>query len=799
MPHRADAWACLGFAALITSCLDGQVDAGPPAHSHAIDHGEACAASDCAPEVPMTGDASPAFAELDTAMRQFMKFRCVGAGVLSVSLRGRRIYKRGFGRMAGPAAPDMPGCNDGAMAGRDPFQPDAAPVLPDTPIRLGSVTKFLTAAMARELVAARIAERGLQDVYPTPSHARLGDPALGLLPDAILDAIAGDACGPVTVDDGVTPPCERTCGASGVDVRWREVTLGDLLAHTAGLPPEAASWGGSTVPNFGALRGHTREDDWADEDAALRARYPEFAADIERTRGWLQGRLGPGERVYFVSRYDRRDTDPQREWLSVYLTRCLARDPAGATDEGHFKGPYSNTHYAILDSVVAHLGVGGRYAAEAGHPALHADSQLRAFLDALGVDGGVTSVEAIFRNPAAAGVPGPELLPEPRSWDAGEGTYQPTDWEDKRPYCVWRGDRCDFTPWLTDKSTRPRWDFAGLPARVEASQASQALTTGTGALSAEAPALLRIAGVYALGDDDILQGRRRDACGGACDFVMDKSGGLGGGRAYAISLHEGTRSIQLPGLAPDGRLSERGPRVDVVVTEHADVDIAVMVAQNADGKPSGTVEYSDLDEVVRYGLTRVDWGAVEAELAAQATHVVGAAVDDAGDALYWTADDQLTIRRGPPRGLEVGELAERRPYALPSTRIGVDVVAVARALDRPGQQVYAWFADGHVGLGEYADLRGDERPTPYVPAPGQTYRDLVAALLTPAGEAIAVYRDGSASFGTIADLAAHGRGAWTGRDPATIDALALAPDGRLYVVSKGGVEVTSLDLLVRDD
>lgn len=653
--------------------------------------------------------------------------------------------------------------------------------------------------MVRELVAARIAARGLQDVYPTPSHARLGDPALGLLPAAILDAIAGAACGPVTVDDGVTPPCERTCGASGVDLRWREVTIGDLLAHTAGLPPEAASWGDSTVPQLGVLRGHTREDDWAAEDAALRARYPEFAADIERTRGWLQARLGPDERVYFVSRYDRRDTDPQREWLGVYLTRCLARDPAGATDEARFKGSYSNTHYAILDSVVAHLGRGGRYAAEAGHPELHADSQLRGFLDALGLDGGVTSSAAIFRNPAAAGVPGAEILPEPRSWDPDERSYQPTDWEDKRPYCVWRGDRCDFAPWLVDKATRPRWDFAGLPARIEASLASQALTTGTGALSAEAPALLKVANVYAIGDDDILQGRRRDACGGACDLVMDKAGGLSGGRAYAISLHEGTRSIGLPGLAPDGRLSELGPRVDLVVTERGDVDVAVMVAQDADGKPSGTFEYSDLDEVVRYGLTRVDWGAVEAELAAQATQVVGAALDDAGDAHYWTADDTLTIRRGPPRGLATGPLAERRPYALPSARIGVDVAAVARALDRPGQQVYAWFTDGHVGRGEYADLRGDERPVPYVPAPGQTYRDLVAALVTPAGEAIAVYRDGSASFGTITDLAAHGRGAWTGRDPATLDALALAPDGRLFVVSSAGVEVAGLDLLVRDE
>lgn len=792
MPHRA---RLALLAASIVACHEDQVGGerfvGDP---FPVEYGAACSASDCAPEVPMTGAASPAFAELDIAMRQFVKFRCVGAGVLSVSLRGRRIYKRGFGRMAGPAAEDLPGCNDGAMAGLDLFRPDAAFVQPDTPLRLGSVSKFITAAMARRLIAARIEERGLQDMFPTPSHARLGDPALELLPAPIVDAIAGVRCGPVSVADGVTPDCARTCGDAGPDVRWRDVTVGDLLAHTSGLPGTAASWGEHVVPNFGALRGYGGEAEWAAEDAALRARYPEFAAGIESTRAWLQAAVVPGERVYFVSRYDPRHSDPQLEWLGVYLTRCLARDPEGATDDGRFKGPYSNTNYAILDSVVAHLG--GRYTAEAGHPEQHAGSQLDQFLADLGVDGGVASVEGILRTPAAIGVDGGPTMPELRAWNGD--TYRPLDWEDKRPYCVWRGDRCDFSPWLSRPSTRPRWDFAGRPEPLDVPLASQALTTGTGALSAEAPALLRVVHRYALGDDDILQGRERAGCGDACDFVMDKSGALGGGRAYAISLPGGTRSVALPGLAPDGRLSELGPRVHLDIDEPADVDVAVMVAQDADGKPGGSVRYSDLDEVVRFGLSRVDWPAVEAELAAQATRVVGLAVDDHGDAIYWCADDNLTVRRGAPAGLAVGELVTSAPYRLPATRIGVDVVAVARALDRPGQQVYAWYDDGHVGRGEPDDLRGDERPEPYLPASGRTYRDLAAVVVTPAGEAIALYHDGEASFGTVHDLGAGGRGTYHGRDPAGIDALALAPDGRLFAVHRdGSVDVLGLDAFVR--
>lgn len=794
VPARLRLALLLALSPGLGACSDDDAVAHDP---RPVDYGGACEQSDCAPEVPMTGSASPAFVELDIAMRQFIKFRCVGAGVLSVSLRGRRVYKRGFGRMAGPAAEDMPGCNDGELAGRDPFRPDAAFVQPDTPLLLGSVSKFLTAAMARRLVAARIEERGLQDMYPTPSHARLADPALGLLPAPVLDAIAGARCGPVAVDDGVTPECARTCGDTGVDVRWRDVTVGDLLAHTAGLPPVAAAWDRFVVPNFGALRGHASEADWAAEDLALQARYPAFVAGIAATRERLQSAFAPGERVYFVSRYDRRHTDPQLEWLGVYLTRCLARDPRGATDDGRFKGPYSNTHYSILDSLVAHLGPAGRYAAEVGHPEQHRDSQLHAFLAEHGVDGGVATAEGIFHAPLALGDPNIAHLPETRAWDGAD--YHTEEWDEKRPYCVWRGDRCDFSPWRSEPRTRPPWDFSS-PRPLDPLRATRGLTIGTGALAAEAPALLRLVHLYALGDDDILQGRPRSGCGADCEFVMDKAGGLAGGRAYAISLSRGTYALDLPGLAPDGRLSEHGPRVRLAVEHPGDVDVVVMVGQSDDGKRAGTFEYSDLDEVVRYGLSRVDWSAVEAELAAQSTRVVGLAVDDAGDALYWCADDHLTIRRGDPAGLARGDLLARAPYRLPATRIGVDIVAVARALDRPGASVYAWYDDGHVGLGEPHDLRGEGRPEPYLPAPGRTYRDLAGVVVTPAGEAIALYHDGAASFGTVTDLAAYGTGRFLGGDPADIDALALAPDGRLYCLYRDGrVERLDLGAFVRDE
>jgi hypothetical protein len=60
----------------------------------------------CVSDVPMTGNPSPLFAEVDRAMRTFMKVHCVGSATLAVSYKGRRVYKRGFGRMHGSSMED---------------------------------------------------------------------------------------------------------------------------------------------------------------------------------------------------------------------------------------------------------------------------------------------------------------------------------------------------------------------------------------------------------------------------------------------------------------------------------------------------------------------------------------------------------------------------------------------------------------------------------------------------------------------------------------------------------------------
>lgn len=772
----------LALTLTLSGCSEDERDRPSPVD---VEYGAACEASDCAPEIPMTGRVSPAFAELDIAMRQFMKFRCIGAGVLAVSLRGRRVYKRGFGRVLGPAAADLPGCADGPLAGADPLQPDADFVAPDAPMKIGSVTKLVTAAMVRELVWGRIVARGLAAEIGDVERARLADPRLELLPASIRELLDGSACAPVVVHDNDSPECLRACDGQGVDLRWQQVTIGDLLAHTSGLPPVAADWQASVVDHLALLRGHTQRADWEAENAALRAEYPDFAEAQDGARRWLTGQLGAP--VYFAQQSDPRDANPTDEWMRVLLTRCLDRAPYGATFPAGavYGGSYSNTNFSILDRVVAHLSPTGRTGAATGHPEQAAHSQLHLFLAELGIDGGVTGPEAIEHSHRAVGVPLPvrDDIPVPRAWNARARSYTWTEPDEKRPFCVWRGEACDFAPWREDTSLHFPWDFgaaAAGPRGVPFWASGPGLTIGTGALVVEAPALLRVLNRHAAANDDILIGRRRDTCGDDCRHKMIKNGAMGGARAYAISVADERRSIGVPQPDVAGHLTETGAPVDIEIQEHADVDAVAAINQSEDGKPGG-VPYDQLDEFVRWGLSRVDWDAVEAELAAQDTRVVGMAVAG-GRTTLWYASDMVRGFAGAPKPELQPPLSEAR-YLLPATRIGADILALAIA---PAGDVYAWYDDGRFSVGAAEDLRG--AAAPFFPADGRTYRQLVAAALTADGAAIAWYSDQTLSRGTPDDLGVDGEEPFTlPGGQAAGDIVAVAREGdRVWVRYRDG-------------
>lgn len=754
---------------------DGQPLALAPPTQSAVELAEACA-FDCAPEIPMTGNVSPVFAEVDIAMRLFMKHHCVGAGTLAISKDGRRIYKRGFGRIKGLAGQSIPGCSAG-------YDSQSSYVQPDTPMRVGSVSKIVTAMMVRDLIKKRIAARGLQNdpAYQDIAAIKLVDTKLDLLPPDLQLLLRGETCGVVQVDD--IQGCTRQCGATGADTRWMNVTIGDLLSHNAGLPSAAPDWQETVIDNLTDLRGYEFESQWSAEHGDVRTKNPSFQTAFDAAATFLKN-LDPEKRnVYFVNRYNTPvGEDAQDEWFEAMLTRCLVSAPLQTSDASPAGngGPYSNTNYAILDRVVAHLSSSGRSAAQTGSPGEHTGSAIDVFLAEHDLDEGVVTKEGIYHNHRASGTAWTNYGPVPRDWNGS--SYYYTSFDEKRPWCRWTGETCDFTEWRDNPEYRIPWNFqlAGAEARkVEFWQAGHALTIGTGAYAMEAPVLLTLINKYAVGTDDIVQGRDRDECGSGCDRRMSKNGSLEGAHAFAYSLRAGTVSLNgLPERNAMGWLTESGAATNIVVSEQGGIDFVVATNQRRDEKPTDQVtsNYNSMPTYVRYGLSRVDWAAVDRELAAQSRHIAGMAINAAGNTYYWYEDDTRKAFTGLPSA-QIGAIQPGVvPLAVdfPSTRIGVDLVGVAIS---PDDRVYAWYDDGKVSVGTSTDLDAVSAPYRYGLPPGKAPSDIVGMAISSESKVYTWYKDGTRSVGVTSDLDYYGTGSFTlprGQSAGDIADIAIA-------------------------
>lgn len=801
----------LGLAALLAGC---QVEPGPrPAAEYA---------EDLADDIPMTGDASPLFAEVDIAMRQFMKWRCVGAGTLAISYKGRRVYKRGFGRMHGRASEILhPGCGDDAQ---NPFDPDAALVEPDTPMYLGSVSKPIGAAIVRWLLGERLAAR--PELVPPPcegplcscdeppcpgtaADVRLLDPAADLLPAGLAAILRGDVPLPVSRFE---EPCSSGHDLKYADPRWRDITVGNLLSHQSGLTRDGgAAYFGEDGPiaNMAALRGYGEADEapWIAEDAFVRAANSVHGPAIDAAAVWLSER-NDGAPVYFVNRYNAIAGErPLDEFIKNEASTCLEYSPGATgmfTDEDGLYAPigqdgmYSNFNFMLVGRVIDHLQQarsGGLYHAEFDRPETHWDSALAEFLATkLGIAEGVETPEGIFMGqqyfPLAAG----RSLghPIPRIWF--QGSFESLQLESKRPYCVWRGDRCDFEPWLraTDGETVLRPDLAwslvddelGF-ARVPVWASYLDYPKAAGGLVAEAPALLEFARRYVLtGRSDRLDSGNGSERVEPLEEVHGHNGSVAGGYATVLQL---VGETVLRGFPPvvDGHMVDDFDHLQPRLIARPDqVDFVVAVNQNGDPRCTNRLndrcsrEYGLLANFVQFGLDRVDWAAVEAMVAGQRDEVVGMAI--AGEtAHFWFADDHHVAWDGPVSSFpgrvdaQGAELVSAEPYALPSTRIGPDVLGVA--LD-PDGRVFAWYDDGRVSVGGPLDLSSALAPARFTVAEGHRPTDIVAVAMAGDGTVFAWYEDGTWSSGTASDVAAADGGAFDlppGYEPVDIAAIAI--------------------------
>ncbi len=748
---------------------------------HHVEVGECGSLPNCVDDIPMSGTVSPLFAEVDHAVRAFMKSQCVGSGVLAVSYKGRRVYKRGFGRMEGSSMAELP-----AHCSNDEFK-DGAVVLPDTEVNVGSVSKLLPAMMVRELIQARIDEVESQGIVPVgtyedPTAVLLLDPVLEILPPKLLqyfDSSRADfQCPPVAITDDDFS-CLRVDGCNGTapDVRWQNVTVADLLAHTSGLPRSGPQLT-DTIPDIPLLRGL---DTWAEffvEHAAVKGSFADSTA-FEAARKYLATETSSDVAdVFFVNPWELnpgKDGHPIDETLVRLAGRCLENSPGGRTQDdlsmtnSDIEGgtvQYSNTGYVLLERIVAHLDSTGRFAAIESPTELN--TGLHDFLSAEGMSEGVMHDSAMF--PVHRYLPW--TGPQRREFQADQMTYAPMRTPKVRPFCIWDGEACSFDPWFDTPALRLPADFAtsGLtfdpissavvptkgPPLVPFEREWPVLAAGTGALAMEAPALLKLMSTYFIGRNDVHTGRPLDGCTD-CNTFGWKDGGAGGTRAFAEMMVAGDASGALPPLDGAGRLTvEPFPSAWQTATwaDRDEVNFVVSIQQSAD-EIAGPQLYSQLEHAVRYGLSRVDWVAVDAMINRQRLNVVGMGISNSGSAYYWFEDDHKTSHAGLPAGYHL--LPETKPvtppgdpggpakYDLPSTRIGSDVVAVAVANN---DRVYGWYNDGHRSGGNSWDLGANVPTHTYTVPTGYTFNDIVGVGISSGNTTWSWFENGQVGRGT---------------------------------------------------
>ncbi|WP_170136201.1 serine hydrolase domain-containing protein [Nannocystis exedens] len=402
-------------------------------------------------DIPADGPLDPALEGVDDVVVRVMSQLCIGAGVLAIARDGEVVAARGYGFRDGPPSRECASRRDRFAGG--------ATTLPDTPMRIGSVGKNIGAILVRRVLRDALAAEGLPaDDAAIEALPLVGGP-LRLLPPRIEETLLGPRA-PAFATGG-------DCDARA-DPRWREVTIGHLLSHRAGLP-------GAGPDLLAGDRLQALRELWTREALAA-----EQAALMPPRRAIRQG---PGRDGYFVA-------PPElAEGVLALGSTCLRSDPGA-------RASYSNLGFDVLSLVAAT--VGGRLeVARGGDLESHDGSLLDAFLrDELGLAAGRASRHGISlshpyleaRDPAE---------PRYRMWTPGRRTYYPEYDDPKRPYCILQGDgRCTFDEWRErGRPVNYAWERERLPLSYEWIGAP----VSTGLLAAEAPVLLEIVGRYWLG------------------------------------------------------------------------------------------------------------------------------------------------------------------------------------------------------------------------------------------------------------------------------------------------------------
>ena len=214
--------------------------------------------------IPVNGFGVPELAPVAAALRDYVKQRCAGAATVGVSYQGTVLAEWGVGREHGRAASPIldPACGNDVT---DPFDPGSPVADEFTPMRIGSVSKTISAAVMRWALKTKYEELTGQVLTDDALEAMplLGDDFPGgLIPEDLRALLAGEVRG--TAGDHRVRHARR---------RRRSPLAGHHRRPLARAPRRLA-----------ALRARHRDEDDSGTAGAARPRHSRRVLRAERQR-----------------------------------------------------------------------------------------------------------------------------------------------------------------------------------------------------------------------------------------------------------------------------------------------------------------------------------------------------------------------------------------------------------------------------------------------------------------------------------------------------------------------------------
>lgn len=544
-------------------------------------------------EVPSEGTTETGLEAVDDAIKAWMRATCTGAVTFALGFHGETIVSRGYGYKSGPPNPicGKPG---------DEFSGVGA-VTPDTPMRLGSNSKAITAAITRIVLQQKLASLGRPTTDAEVESLLVFDPDLDLVSPNLRRVVqANAAAAPVTCPTGQSGTPVIPGGK--VDPRWQTMTVGHLLGHRSGLPRDV----NMVASKLAAIRGISSLGELEQE--------AELAGAGQAVRESLAKAV---PNAHFLR--------PQtlEEYIIGNTDVCLNFSPGGPlpTIPEDFD-PYSNIGFGLLQHIAEHVS-GRSLGAPLGEADAHPETLLAQFSETrLGITIGSSSKYGIY---AAQPILGVRDVAEPsyRAWDGT--TLQGTGPDLKRPYCVWNeaAKTCDATPFLTG-TVRYHWKWINEP--VPVGYENERILPGAGLLVAEAPLMLKFLAKYWVSGGGATPYYGRERATNPSTATHAHLGALRGTDStvaqfmgdvidyYAVPRKDGELDLatfQALELKPADALKCVLPKgLDMVLTanQHDDQVCAT------DGQDACNRRYMALRDVVKEALCKVSWMKVNPQL-----------------------------------------------------------------------------------------------------------------------------------------------------------------------------------------